>query len=217
MRRPQPKKTKLELTLLTLSPAQLGVRVSNRTDSTLYFAIHRQLHQGRIKAARADFTRLIRNHPASTLVPHAFVAFGEHFLRRRELNKALTLFSRAARYPRSSALRYAMYLEGYAYRTLKRPRRALGLAVKVIASSRRRAIPGDARLLRAARALVVVSYVEVGKAARASAFFARVGGKDAFTMMMQLANAYYKLGRGMEAITVRAAATRSLRKKRSIP
>ena len=96
--------------------------------------------------ARPLYKRLIKEYPQSPYLPHAYLAFADHFFESRDLENAVSFYDRVLQYPDSSVYGYALYKQathGDVHGT--RPRDPVGAAKydaweQVVGMSRREAM-----------------------------------------------------------------------------
>lgn len=163
--------------------------------------------QGRDEEMRVTMLRLVRDYPASPMIPYAYAAFGDFYFARDKLPEALRLYEKAAQFPDSPTLPYALYMLA---RCHERPvdtgearyDRALDYYVRALQAteSRRGLSPELAARLRArARLDLTYPYAQAGKPSKALAFFAKVGAgpgaqDETRAMLLALAGHYDAAG-----------------------
>lgn len=169
----------------------------NRMDEVLYNVADILNQAKRRDKARAFFSKLIRNYPQSKYIPDAYLSFAEFYFNDGQVENALKLYERVARYPDSPIYGYAVYKQGWCWLNLKDPRRALELFVQVIRNAHKWAGPkkGKIVLIKEARKDSVRAYAMVGTPEKAWPFFKRIGGDTAMSMLERLANMYFGQGK----------------------
>jgi len=150
--------------------------------------------------ARVVYFELVSKHPTSSLIPYAYLSFGEMFAEdaARDPSKraiARQAFLEVAKYPPpgNGALSYALLRRG---EMEDDGARALDAFAKALEGSRSYAdAPCSALIGRRAEERMVEAYADVGKPERAFHFFSAKGGKEAAPrMLLQLADAYAQKG-----------------------
>ena len=168
-----------------------------RMDEVLFNVADMLAQDKRHKQARIFFSKLIRNFPQSKYIPDAYLSFAEYYFNNNEIVKALNLYQRVGRYPKSSIYGYAVYKQGWCWLNLKDPRKALEKFVQVIrhANNWSGSKKGKIILVKEAKKDAVRAYSQLGEPDRAWNFFKRIGGSYAMTMLERLANIYYDQGK----------------------
>lgn len=152
--------------------------------------------------ARRAYQELIRTHPSSRYVPHAYLSFAEFYFHEGDMEAALRLYERAAQDQTSSVYGYALYKQAWCQINLQHDREAVSDFVRVIQWAD--ANPSgtmSAPLARSARAELIMPFSRSFGPAQAWAFFRRVGGQRTAEMMESLAQYYFDQGQWTEAIT----------------
>lgn len=174
-------------------------------DRALYDAALDAERAGDMTTARKSYFALIQGHPASKLVPLAYLAFGEMFAAevpndptKRDLAKAS--YREVLKYPPPES-------SAYAYTWLRlgeiETEGAEQLSSHGKASDAVRAHPGSpcaTLIAEQARLGMVRAYVDAGAPDRAWGFFrAKLGDKDGKQAMRELVSVYLQKGRRSEA------------------
>lgn len=152
--------------------------------------------------ARRAYQELIRTHPSSRYVPHAYLSFAEYYFHEGDMEAALRLYERAAQDQSSSIYGYAIYKQAWCQINLQHDREAVSDFVRVIQWAD--ANPSGAMstpLARSARAELIMPFSRSFGPAQAWAFFRRVGGQRTAEMMEALAQYYFDQGQWYETIT----------------
>ncbi len=177
-----------------------------RMDEVLFSLAHLLGEAKRDDKALIFYKRLIKEHPESKYVADAYLAFAEQFFEAKDFDHALQFYEKVLQFPDSHLFAYARYKEGWVYINLGDHKRALGIFVDVIDLARKNRGAGDARgriaLEREARRDAVRAYARVGAPDKAWAFFQRIGGDAAPTMMEQLGELWNGDGRFLDAVQV---------------
>ncbi len=151
------------------------------------------------------FQRLIKEHPDSKYVPHAYLSFGERDFQAGEMDRALEFYKRVERFPKSDIYGYAVYKKGWCYINLGDFKQALSIFQDVIRISKE-GRGGDKRqnqaLEREAKKDVVKAYARVGMPDKAWDYFRRVGDDMAPKMFEALAELYWEQGMFKESTYV---------------
>src|SRR5262249_34142256 len=154
-----------------------------RMDEVLFHLAALAAEAGREDLARVYFKRLIKDHPQSHFLPDAYLAFGDFYFEKNEMENALTLYSKVTGYPDSPVANYARYKMGWCHFNRRDYPAALSTFVGVIDEAQREAARTGGKgsrvpLVREARKDVVRAYAWIGEAGRAWPFFEKVGGGD---------------------------------------
>ena len=168
------------------------------------------LHLGAIgqhTRARQVYHRLLRAFPESRFVPHAYLAFAEHYFAEGELDPARQFYERVLAIPpeRNSVFGYARYKLAWVRFNQDDFRGALDEFVRLLEHTRQHPDARDAATLaRQARRELVMPYARVGRPAQALAFFRRVAADDeeAFVMLEALASLYHDTGQWPESVAL---------------
>jgi TolA-binding protein len=185
-----------------------------RTDEVLFFLGQYLMEDGQAEKALVAYKRLVQKYPKSKYLPDAWLAFGDHFFetskgRRKELERALESYKRAAEFTESQIYAYALYKQGWCYFNMSDYAAAKDKFKTVVlygelagnAVEKDGGKSGKSSLVRAARGDYVKTYAREGDVATAKDDFSKVATKpeDRFTMMKQLADLYYNDGKDREA------------------
>lgn len=185
-----------------------------RTDEVLFFLGQYLMEDGQSEKALVAYKRLVQKYPKSKYLPDAWLAFGDHFFetskgKRKELERALESYKRAAEFTESQIYAYALYKQGWCYFNMSDYAAAKDKFKTVVlygelagaAAERDGGKSGKSSLVRAARSDYVKTYAREGDVATAKEDFSKVATKpeDRFTMMKQLADLYYNDGKDREA------------------
>ncbi|MFK7987429.1 MAG: tetratricopeptide repeat protein [Sandaracinaceae bacterium] len=147
------------------------------TDQTLFalaFYLEEIVQHDR---ARQVYLRIVRDHPDSDRVPHAYLAFAEHAFASGELTRARDFYERVLTIEasRNPVYGYALYKLAWVHQNLGDSRAALQSFVRVLEYTRE--YPDRASstsLARQVRRELVLPYASVGRPDRALAFFRRI-------------------------------------------
>lgn len=142
--------------------------------------------------ANVEFTRLVKNFPASRRVPDAYVAIGDYWFERNGAFKALMAFQRAAVHRDSPTFGYASWKLAWCYYNV-------GEYGKAIASAK--AAVDDPAVQRAALGDLVRFYADAGELDEAGDYFRSIGREDVLRdALRRLAATYFEQGKFEAAI-----------------
>lgn len=185
-----------------------------RTDEVLFFLGQYLMEDGQDKKALVAYERLVKKYQKSKYLPDVWLAFGDFFFnnskgKRKDLERALESYKRAAEFTESQVYAYALYKQGWCYFNMSDYAAAKDKFKTVVlygelagaAAERDGGKSGKSSLVREARGDYVKTYAREGDVAAAKDDFSKVATKpeDRFTMMKQLANLYYNDGKDREA------------------
>jgi tetratricopeptide (TPR) repeat protein len=177
-----------------------------RMDELLFTLAYLLTEAKRDDAARIYYKRLIKDYPGSKLVPDAYLAFGEFYFEKKDLESALRFYDKVLQFPSSRFYVYAKYKEAWVHVNLGDHGRALALFVEVIDLSRDGKGSGTKSsrlsLEREAKKDAVRAYAQVGSPDKAWPFFQRIGGDSAQTMLEQLGEIWGSQGKFRDAIAI---------------
>lgn len=130
---------------------------------------------GELEAQKSAFMELIRQHPTSPLVVHVFAAFGDLMDARGDFDDAARLYEKVMMFNESDAPAYGAYRLAWCHLRMDPSEsvRALQLFVRS-ADAVADADGWGAELREAAIEGAVIAYADVGRPARAKAFFTRL-------------------------------------------
>ncbi|MBW2731978.1 MAG: tetratricopeptide repeat protein [Deltaproteobacteria bacterium] len=168
-----------------------------RMDQVLYNVADMLNQAKRRDKALIFFRKLIKNYPQSKYIPDAYLSFAEYYFNNNQIPKALTLYQRVGKYPKSPIYGYSVYKQGWCWLNLQNPRKALEKFVTVIRDVKKwgGTKKGKIILIKEAKKDAVRAYAQMGAPDRAWNFFKRIGGSYAMTMLERLAFIYYDQGK----------------------
>lgn len=157
--------------------------------------------------ARQVYHRLIKGHPESRFIPHAYLSFAEFYFNEQEMSAALQFYEKVREFPpeRNPVYGYAIYKSAWAYYNNEDYRGALQAFVETIEFATQNPDATDAtNLARQARRELVMPYAMVGNPGQALDFFRRFATDEeqARGMLERLAELYYDTGQWQETIGV---------------
>ncbi len=161
---------------------------------------------GRLDEARRGYFEIIKQYPQSPLVPYAYLAFGDIFLREAEgdpskLPLARQAYQKVVAYPPLENLAYAYAWERLAAtdtrandfpKSLDDAKRAIEAITQTPTS------PLAEGVALSARVTLVDSYATAGEPAKAPQFFRSTDPSNASTLVVSLGGAYVARGRATE-------------------
>lgn len=169
-----------------------------RMDEVLYRLGYLLEQAGRTERARAVLHRLLKEHPGSRYVPHAYLSFAEDAFSKGDMAQALVFYTKVARFPESPVFGFALYKQAWSQANLGNAKAALLTFVELLAQCQAGKVGAAQRdaLAKEARRDLVRAYARVPGASpnRAWDFFRRVGGGHAPTMLQSLAEIYWEEG-----------------------
>ncbi len=157
--------------------------------------------------ARHVYHRLIKEHPASAYIPHAYLSFAEYYFQQGDMRAAGLFYEKIVQIPPDAnrVYGYALYKQAWCRYNLEEYQEALESFVRVIEFG---AAHPDAfnvsNLVGQARKEMVLAYAQVGIPARAFRFFSRYASdnKQALGMLENLGRLYEGTGRWPQAVAV---------------
>lgn len=156
--------------------------------------------------AREFYNELIRNHPRSPFIPHAWMAYGEfYFNEDKNPDKALRSYEKVTQWGADGNPNYiiALYYQAWCLFNLQEFEKTIQKFIEVIEFAKLNPEEREAKAVARRSALELVdAYAKIGNPSNAWKFFQRVGGKHAHAMLDKLANNYYDDGQWQSAIVV---------------
>lgn len=166
----------------------------DRVDEVLYYLGSSLIEVSRSEEASEYYRRLIKEFPQSQYVPDAWLAVGEYFFEKAELDKALKAYQKAEEYNESTVYGFAVYKQGWCYinkgewdKAMERFRRVIKYADDQVKGGNKARLS----LRKEAQKDYVRSYSNVGEGKGAKADFMKVGGKDNYRQMLETLGNYY--------------------------
>lgn len=145
---------------------------------------------------------LLAKYPTSRWVPHTYLAFGDHFFEREEIDKAAKLYHKVLALGDSDAAPFAHHKLGWCLFNQQKYRRALQAFLKAVEDAERVDVPGAVQLRDEALKDVVRTYAKIGRPEKAAEFFERFAPERVDAMLEQLASLFFDEGKYAEAIRV---------------
>jgi tetratricopeptide (TPR) repeat protein len=190
----------------------------DRNDEVLYFLGQNLMEMGDEKKSLVAYKRLIEKYPKSKYLPDAHLAFGEFYFnsskaKRDLIERALTSYKEAAKFPDNAVYGYALYKQGWCYFNLGDYEKAMDMYKAVILFGEiagteevegKKGGKGNRQgLVKEARNDFVRSYARLltGTPTEGRERFSKLAKApdDMRTMMKQLASLYYEDGKDKEA------------------
>ncbi|MCC6810624.1 MAG: tetratricopeptide repeat protein [Deltaproteobacteria bacterium] len=177
-----------------------------RVDEVLYYLGVSLIELGQSEEASEYYRRLISEFPNSQYVPDAWLAVGDFFFDKADLQKALKAYQKAEEFTESTVYGFAVYKQGWCYINSGEWEKAMDRFRKVIKYADTQLKSGNkARLSlrKEAQKDYVRSYSNVGTGREAKADFLKVGGKDNYRAMLEsLGNIYVDQGKHKDVIAL---------------
>lgn len=142
-------------------------------DAELFSRAEALRKQGDVMKMRQALLELLRDHPASPLVPHVYLTLGDESFKRGEMKNALQFFEKALTFPNDDVAAYALHLAGWCRMNLGDDEEALAAFVQAAERATRVATDQGRALARASILDSAMVYVRVGKLDKAPAFYAK--------------------------------------------
>jgi tetratricopeptide (TPR) repeat protein len=165
--------------------------------------------------ARNAYLELIKNTPASPLVPYAYVAFGDLFFREAEQDApdrwalAQQVYQKVVTYPppQNVVFAYAWQRLGETFNRTGEFARALDASRKaILAVASNRELPLGQETAEAARRELVVAYAGAGQPDKALAFFRSTDVENTPAMVLLLGEEYVRTAHPREAVALYTSA-----------
>ncbi len=178
-----------------------------RMDEVLFSLAFGLEEMRQVDRARQVYYRLIKNHPNSRFVPHAWLSFAEFYFGEGEMENANQFYSKVLEIPpeRNPVYGYALYKKAWAAYNLEDFQTALEQFVRTIEYAQQNPDARDAEnLARQSRRELVLPYSRVAPASRALDFFRRytANNEQALETLENLGELYYDTGQWPNTITV---------------
>jgi hypothetical protein len=156
--------------------------------------------------ARKFYNELIRNHPRSRFIPHAWMAYGEyHFHEAKDADRAFRSYKKVSDWGPDENPNYviALYYQAWCLFNLQKYQEAISQFIDVIQFADAHTEEREAAAVAKRSKLELVSpFSKIGNPSGAWQFFQRVGGDKAHAMLEKLANIYYDEGQWGSAVVV---------------
>ncbi len=183
-----------------------------RTDAALY-ALAKTLLLLDNDNAVLYFNQIVQQHKDSPLLPDTYLALGEFYFYKQDMEKAKENYKEAMNFKESKVYPYAVYKLGWAYYNSKvkgekdvednvnKSIAAFKLAIKIVEKDKDS--PGNFNLRQEAINDLIMVFAETERIDEAMDYFSRLGEKEAFyDMLEKLGNIYDDNGSVAKAIEV---------------
>jgi tetratricopeptide (TPR) repeat protein len=171
-------------------------------DEALYRLGYSLLDKERPDVALRHMRALMAKYPRSRYVPHAFLAFGDHYFTEEDIDKAIQLYQKVLTFGATDAAPHAHFKLGWCWLNRSDHKKALDAFVKAVEAVERIDLENGYELRRAALKDLVRAYAQVGQPAKAPEFFERIGGGHVNEMLELLAANLFDSGQYKESIVV---------------
>jgi TolA-binding protein len=183
-----------------------------RTDAALYSLAKTMLLLENDNAV-LYFNQLVKEHPNSTLLPDTYLALGEYYFFKHDMEKAKDNYKLAMNFKESRVYPFAIYKLGWAHynsksidekntqENINKAIAAFKLAIKI--SERDKNLPSNFNLRQEAINDLIMVFAETERINEAMEYFSSLGEKEAFyDMLERLGNIYEENGENSKAIEV---------------
>ncbi len=149
--------------------------------------------------------RLIKRHPRSKFIPDAYLALGEYYFAKNDMNRAISYYKAVMRYKKAKAYGFAVYKLGWCYfnKKINSKHQAQYNYAKALAAFKLVVHSKKVNLWEEALNDLVLVYAENEKVEDAWKYFQKIGKKQHFRkMLILLAGLYKEYGKSTKAITL---------------
>lgn len=174
-------------------------------DAEQFYRAEAMRGQGDPKAMRDALLGLVKDHPTSKFMPHAFLMLGDEFFDRGEFKSAVNFYEKALTYPNDEIGAYAQYKVAWCQVNLGIDSEALAGFIKAAERAQRVATDQGRALVRASVRDSVLPYARAGKLDRATVFYKKLTAGTAVTLeeaLIKLAETMIDSGRRDEVAGV---------------
>jgi tetratricopeptide (TPR) repeat protein len=144
------------------------------SDAALLHEARTALESGDLEGMKRAALLLVRDHPTSPLVPHAYLLFGDHLFGQGRMPDAAAFYQRAAAFPDSDVAPYAHYKIAWCHLDQGDEVAALEAFVQASRIARQSGTDEGTRLARSAVRDSALPFATVGRIDRAADFYARL-------------------------------------------
>jgi hypothetical protein len=156
--------------------------------------------------AREFYNELIRNHPRSRFIPHAWMSYGDYYFNEdKNPDKALRSYEKVTQWGADENPNYviALYYQAWCLFNLQEFEKTIEKFIEVIEFARLNPDEREAKAVaRRSKLELVDAFSKIGNPTNAWKFFQRVGGDDDHAMLDKLARLFYDDGQWQSAIVV---------------
>jgi TolA-binding protein len=183
-----------------------------RTDAALY-SLAKTLMLLENDNSVLYFNQLVQNHPQSTLLADTYLALGEHYFYKHDMEKAKSNYKAAIQFKDSKVYPFALYKLGWAYynskvssekdtlENINKSIAAFKLSIKI--ADKFKDSPSNFNLRQEAINDLIMVFAETERIDEAMDYFSSLGEKEAFyDMLERLGNIYDENGANAKAIEV---------------
>ncbi|MFW7381213.1 MAG: tetratricopeptide repeat protein [Oligoflexus sp.] len=183
-----------------------------RTDAALY-SLAKTLLRLENDNAVLYFKQLIRTHRNSPLIPETYLALGEYYFYKHDMQKAMENYRSAMKYRESRVYPYAVYKLGWAHfnatpknaaegkMNIDRAVAAFKLVIKL--SEADKGANRNLNLRQEAINDLIMVFAETERTEEALSYFRRIGENEAFFDMLEcLGNIYVENGQNKKAVKI---------------
>ncbi|HOX46369.1 MAG TPA: tetratricopeptide repeat protein [Myxococcota bacterium] len=173
-------------------------------DQVLFYLGESLWDMKRQKEALTVHKELISTYPQSQYVPDAYLAFGDYYFDKAELDKALMAYKKVAEYKESQVYMYAIYKQGWCYYNLHEWDKAKESFQEVVHLSDLESASTGRKIDLRKEALndFTLTYSHEGGAESAPRVFQRLAPKEAHDLLINLANMFFGDGKDKKAIVL---------------
>ncbi len=150
------------------------VTIAGGADAAVFGRGDARRRAGDMDGMRQAFVELLRDHPTSPFVPHAFFAFGEVSFGQGRMEEAKRFFEKAATFPKSDVAPFARHRIAWCELDLGRDEAALNAFVQAATAARALNTEQGKMLFSASIFDSTIVFARVGKLDKATVFYERV-------------------------------------------
>jgi tetratricopeptide (TPR) repeat protein len=173
-----------------------------RADEALFLLGVLLLQHDQPDVALRHMRALIARYPSSVFVPSSYLAFGDHFYDRGEIEKAEKLYVKVLGFDERLTAPYARHKLGLIYYGEQDYARALDAFVKTVEAARTSDVVGIELLYTSALEDLVRAYAMVGKPRAAERFFERLADDRVDELLERLAEHYFDDGKYRDSVQI---------------
>lgn len=154
------------------------------------------------KNALSVYKEMIRAYPDSKWVPDAYLAFGEYYFDKADLDRALMAYKKVSEFPDSEIYPYALYKQAWCYFNLHEWKKAKDKFREVIALADLEKGTTGRKIQIRKEALndFTLTYSHEGSAKDAPRIFTDMAPAEAHKLLINLASMYFDDGKDKKAV-----------------
>ncbi len=154
------------------------------------------------KDALSVYKELIRAYKDSKWIPDAYLAFGEYYFDKADLDRALMAYKKVAEYPDAEIYPYALYKQAWCYFNLHEWKKAKDKFREVIALADLEKGNTGRKIQIRKEALndFTLTFSHEGSAKDAPRIFMDMAPEEAHKLLVNLANMYFDDGKDKKAV-----------------